>query len=217
MILTSFITYPTKWAQVPILLLLGIVSMTLKDKLEAEASPIILAFGNSLTAGYAVPNAESYPSKLQKILQENGFPHRVVNGGVSGDTTAGGLRRIHWLMKQNPKFVILELGANDGLRGQQISEMESNLGKIIEICLSKKAKVLLAGMKIPPNYGEDYTRDFEEVYHRLSKRYRIPLIPFFLEGVAGNRRLTQPDGMHPLSTGYIIVAETVWKHLKPML
>ena len=191
--------------------------MGLHGRMETQSEPVILAFGNSLTAGYAVSNAESYPSRLQKIIRDNGYPHQVINGGVSGDTTAGGLRRISWLMKQNPKFVILELGANDGLRGQPISEMESNLAKIIEICRSQHAQILLAGMQIPPNYGEEYTSDFKKVYPRLSKRYQIPLIPFFLEGVAGKRQLTQPDGLHPLAPGYVIVAQTVWNYLEPIL
>ena len=191
--------------------------MALNNRLDEQPKSIILAFGNSLTAGYAVSKDESYPSRLQKILLDKGYHHRVINGGVSGDTTAGGLRRIRWLMKQEPEFVILELGANDGLRGQPISEIESNLVKIIQICLEQNSKVLLAGMKIPPNYGDEYTHDFEEVYNRISKQYRVSLIPFFLEGVAGKRKLTQSDGLHPLAAGYVIVAQTVWKYLEPML
>ena len=191
--------------------------MFLNDNLEAQSAPVILAFGDSLTAGYAVSNEESYPARLQNILKEHGYPHRVINGGVSGDTTAGGLRRIPWLMKQNPTIVILELGANDGLRGQPIAEMESNLTGIIKICQTKHARVLLAGMQIPPNYGEEYTLRFEEVFPRLSKQYQVPLIPFFLKDVAGKRKLTQADGLHPLAPGYSIVAKTVWKHLEPLL
>ena len=149
------------------------------------SSPVILAFGDSLTAGFGVPDSENYPSRLQRIISQNGYPHQVINGGVSGDTTAGGVRRIRWLMKQNPKIVILELGANDGLRGLSLEEMESNLEQIIGVCKEGGAKILLTGMKIPPNYGEEYTVGFEQIYTRLAEKHRLSLVPFFLEGVAG--------------------------------
>ncbi|KMP11365.1 lysophospholipase [Candidatus Nitromaritima sp. SCGC AAA799-C22] len=179
--------------------------------------PVILAFGDSLTAGFGVPEDESYPAQLQETLSQNGYPHRVVNGGVSGDTTAGGLRRIEWLMKHNPRIVILGLGANDGLRGLSLKEMESNLERIITVCREGGARVLLAGMKITPNLGEDYADGFEKVYSRLAKKYELSLIPFLLEGVAAKREYVQSDGLHPLGPGYTIVTETVWKHLKPLL
>ena len=185
--------------------------------LVGGSSPVILAFGNSLTAGFGVPNNESYPSRLQKILIQKGYPHKVVNGGVSGDTTAGGLRRIKWLMKHAPKIVILELGANDGLRGLSIKAMEFNLDKIIGVCEERGAKVLLTGMKAPPNYGEEYTVEFEKVFFRLAEKYNLSFVPFFLEGVAGVREHTQSDGIHPLESGYSIVVETIWKYLKPLM
>jgi acyl-CoA thioesterase-1 len=181
------------------------------------SSPVILAFGNSLTAGFGVPDAESYPSRLQNILVQNGYSHKVINAGVSGDTTAGGLRRIKWLMKHAPKIVILELGANDGLRGLSIKAMEFNLDKIIGVCEEGGANVLLTGMKVPPNYGEEYTVEFEKVFIRLAKKHDLSLVPFFLEGVAGVREHTQPDGIHPLGSGYSIVVQTIWKHLKPLI
>jgi acyl-CoA thioesterase I len=184
---------------------------------EGETPAVILAFGDSLTAGHGVKDEESYPSRLQVILQEKGYSYRVVNAGVSGDTTAGGVRRISWLLKHKPKIVILALGANDGLRGLAIDAMHSNLKQIIEICREHKAEVLLAGMKIPPNYGEKYSQDFVEVYYKLSQEFEIPLLPFLLEGVAARREYTQDDGIHPLGNGYEVVTETVWKHLKPML
>ena len=180
-------------------------------------SPVILAFGDSLTAGFGVPDIQSYPAKLQNTIKQNGYPHKVINGGVSGDTTAGGVRRIRWLMKQNPKIVILELGANDGLRGLPLEEMESNLEQIIGVCKEGGAKILLTGMKIPPNYGEEYTVGFEQIYTRLAEKHRLSLVPFFLEGVAGQREYTRPDGIHPLGPGYSIVAQTVWEHLKPLM
>ena len=182
-----------------------------------ETQPIILAFGDSLTAGFGVSSKESYPSKLQSILKENGYPHKVINAGVSGDTTAGGLRRVAWLMKQRPQIVILELGANDGLRGLPISEMETNLRKIIEICEKQNAKVLLVGMKAPPNYGEEYSKEFEITFQKLAKKFQTPLVPFLLEGVAAKRGYNQGDGIHPTAEGYNIVVKTVWDYLKPML
>ena len=181
------------------------------------SSPVILAFGNSLTAGFGVPDNESYPSRLQNILIQNGYPHKVINAGVSGDTTAGGLRRIKWLMKHSPKVVILELGANDGLRGLSIKAMEFNLDKIIGVCEEHGAKVLLTGMKVPPNYGEEYTVAFERVFIRLAEKHDLSLVPFFLEGVAGVRKYTQPDGIHPLGSGYSIVAQIIWKYVKPLI
>ena len=177
----------------------------------------ILARGDSLTAGFGVLEQESYPSRLQKIIEREGYPHKVVNAGVSGDTTAGGVRRIDWLMKHNPKIVILELGANDGLRGLPIEGMFANLDRIIQTCREKEARVLLAGMKIPPNYGEEYSREFEQVFSRLAQKYSLPFIPFFLEGVAAKREYTRDDGIHPLAPGYEIVTETVWKSLEPLL
>ena len=185
--------------------------------LAGGSSPVILAFGNSLTAGFGVPDDESYPSRLQNILIQNGYPHKVVNGGVSGDTTAGGVRRIKWLMKHAPEIVILELGANDGLRGLSLKEMQSNLEQIISVCEEGGAKVLLAGMKAPPNYGEEYTAEFEKVFTRLAEKYSLSLVPFFLEGVAGVREYTQPDGIHPLGLGYSIVVQTIWKYLEPLI
>ena len=181
------------------------------------SSPVILAFGNSLTAGFGVPDNESYPSRLQNILIQNGYPHKVINAGVSGDTTAGGLRRIKWLMKHTPEVVILELGANDGLRGLSIKAMEFNLDKIIGVCEEHGAKVLLTGMKVPPNYGEEYTVAFERVFIRLAEKHDLSLVPFFLEGVAGVRKYTQPDGIHPLGSGYSIVAQIIWKYVKPLI
>lgn len=193
-------------------------SLAFISDLKGESPPVILAFGDSLTAGFGVAEPENYPSRLQVILKEKGYPHRVVNAGVSGDTTAGGVRRITWLLKQNPRIVVLALGANDGLRGLSIGEMYSNLKQIIEICRERGAKVLLAGMKVPPNYGEEYSQEFVDVYVKLSQEFEeLRLLPFLLEGVAAKREYTQADGIHPLGPGYEIVAATVWKHLEPML
>ncbi len=178
---------------------------------------MILAFGDSLTAGFGVSQEEAYPARLQVILKKEGYPHKVVNAGVSGDTTAGGRRRIDWLLKHKPSIVVLELGANDGLRGLSLEEMENNLESIILTCQQNGARVLLAGMKVPPNYGEDYTSGFEIIFSRLADKHQTAFIPFFLENVAAIRGLTQPDGLHPLADGYAVVVETVWQHLQPML
>ena len=136
---------------------------------------------------------------------------------MSGDTTAGGVRRIDWLLKHEPEIVILELGANDGLRGLSVEAMEANLETIIEICQAKNARVLLAGMKALPNYGKEYNQEFESVFIRLAEKHNLLLIPFFLENVAGIQKLTRPDGIHPTAEGYAIVTQTVWQYLEPML
>ncbi len=181
------------------------------------AEPVILAFGDSLTAGFGVDPKDSYPARLQRLLDEKGYHYKVVNAGVSGDTTAGGASRIGWVLQHEPEIVIIELGANDGLRGLPISEIRKNLGKIIEACQKKGAKVLLAGMEITPNLGAEYSQDFRESFTLLAKQYKVHLIPFFLKDVAGRPELTQPDGVHPLANGYAIVIQTVFQYLEPML
>ena len=184
---------------------------------HGNAEPVILAFGDSLTAGFGVDVKDSYPSRLQRLLNEKDYHYKVVNAGVSGDTTAGGAGRIKWVLQHEPEIVILELGANDGLRGLPINEMRKNLSKIIEACEKKGAKVLLAGMEITPNLGAEYSQEFRESFTLLAEQYKVPLIPFFLKDVAAQPELTQPDGVHPLANGYAIVTQTVFHHLEPML
>ena len=183
----------------------------------SKEKPVILALGDSLTAGFGVKAEESYPAKLQLKIASAGFPHKVINAGVSGDTTAGGVRRIRWLMKHEPEIVILALGANDALRGFSVEEIRQNLELMIGVCRKHKARILLAGMKALPNYGEDYMREFETVYYELAEKYNLDFLPFLLEGVAGVREHTQPDGLHPIASGYRIVTDLVWERLKPML
>ena len=178
---------------------------------------VVLALGDSLTAGFGVQEEESFPSRLQLKINQFNLGYKVINAGVSGDTTAGGVRRIEWLMKHKPNIVILALGANDGLRGLSIKEMRTNLETMIRISHNNNAKVLLAGMKALPNYGEDYQVEFEAVYFDLAKKYDLILLPFLLEGVAGVREYTRPDGLHPTASGYKIVADLVWRYLHPML
>jgi len=181
------------------------------------SEPVILAFGDSLTAGFGVDPKDSYPARLQRLLDEKGYHYKVINAGVSGDTTAGGASRIDWALQHKPEIVIIELGANDGLRGLSISEMRKNLSRIIEACQKKGAKVVLAGMEITPNLGVEYSKNFRESFILLAKQYKVTLIPFFLENVAARPELTQPDGVHPLGNGYTIITQTVFQHLEPML
>jgi acyl-CoA thioesterase-1 len=183
----------------------------------AALRPRIIAFGNSLTAGLGVASAESYPAKLQRRLDAEGYAYLVVNAGVSGDTTAGGLRRLNWVLNGTPSIVVLELGGNDGLRGLKLEETRSNLEQMIRQLQAREVTVVLAGMKLPPNYGAEYTAQFESIYRDLASRYRVPLIPFFLEGVAAKPALNQADGIHPTAEGYEIVAETVMRTLEPFL
>ncbi|MFL6216029.1 MAG: arylesterase [Blastocatellia bacterium] len=178
----------------------------------------IVAFGDSLTAGYGLNPEESYPTLLQKRLAADGFDYEVINAGISGDTTAGGVRRIDWSLQDGEvKVVILELGANDILRGQPITEMKKNLSTIIERARSRGAKVLLAGMEAPTNSGIDYRRWTHGAFGELAKEHNVPIIPFFLDRVAGIQSLNQADGIHPNAQGARIVADTVYQYLKPML
>lgn len=179
--------------------------------------PTIVAFGDSLTAGFGVPPDDSYPARLQRRLDELGFRYRVINAGVSGDTTAGGLRRVDWALKSHPDLVILELGGNDGLRGLNLDQTRANLEGIILRLKQAGVTTVLAGMKLPPNYGQDYTARFESMYRELAVQHDLPFIPFLLDGVGGDRTLNQADGIHPTSDGYRIVVDNVLETLKPLL
>jgi len=179
--------------------------------------PRIVAFGDSLTAGLGVAAEDAYPSQLQRRLDRDGFRYRVINAGVSGDTTAGGVRRMAWVLKSRPQIVILELGGNDGLRGLSLMETKANLERIIQQCRSASVTVVLAGMKLPPNYGAEYTNGFESMYPALAKKYHVVLIPFFLDGVAGSTSLNQADGIHPTAEGYRIIVDKVLETVRPLL
>lgn len=186
--------------------------------LQALAAPVILVFGDSLSAAYGIPLAQSWPQLLQQRLEKNGFPHRIVNVSISGETTSGGLSRIDKaLLDHKPALVVLELGANDGLRGLPLKEMQRNLTGIITACKRRGAKVLLVGMRIPPNYGPRYTDSFFSSYATLAREHRLQLVPFLLEGVAGNRSLMQDDGLHPTAAAQPRVLENLWRGLKPLL
>lgn len=183
----------------------------------AKSLPKIVAFGDSLTAGFGLPEVASYPALLQKMLETDGFAYEVVNAGVSGDTTAGGVRRIDWALEGDVKIVILELGANDILRGQPVDEMKKNLAAIIARAKARGARVLLAGMEAPTNSGIEYRQGVHAVFQSLAREHNVPLIPFFLEGVAAIDSLNQRDGIHPNEEGTKIVTETVYRSLRPLL
>jgi acyl-CoA thioesterase-1 len=182
-----------------------------------KSLPKIVAFGDSLTAGLGLSQSASYPALLQKKLDADGFAYEVVNAGVSGDTSAGGVRRIDWALEGDVKIVILELGANDILRGQSVAEMKKNLAAIIERAKAHGATVLLAGMESPTNSGIEYRQGVHDVFASLSREYSVPLIPFFLDGVAAIDSLNQRDGIHPNEEGTKIVTETVYRSLRPLL
>jgi acyl-CoA thioesterase-1 len=182
-----------------------------------EDRPRIVAFGDSLTSGLGVAQEETYPAQLQRRLEAAGYRYRVVNAGVSGDTTAGGVRRVEWVLNSRPAIVVLELGANDGLRGIDPNDTRSNLETIVQRLQAAGVTVILAGMKLPPNYGRDYTARFSAVYPGIARKYRIPLMPFFLEGVAAKEALNQADGIHPTEAGYRVIVENLLKTLQPFL
>lgn len=184
----------------------------------AETVPKIVAFGDSLTAGYGLAPQESYPALLQKMLDADGFRYEVVNAGESGGTSAGGVRRIDWALDAGDvRFVILELGANDFLRGQPVSETKKNLAEIIRRARGRGAQVLLAAMLTTTEPGRDYEQEISDAYKSLAEEHEVPLIPFFLEGVAGVDRLNQEDRVHPNAEGTRIVAANVYRHLRPLL
>lgn len=192
-------------------------SSTASGKGENKSVPKIVAFGDSLTAGFGLSPAQSYPALLQKKLEADGFSYEVVNAGISGDTSAGGVRRIDWSLDGDVRIVILELGANDILRGQPVEQMKKNLSDIIERAKAKGAAVLLAGMEAPTNTGAVYQKAAHNAFPELAKEHGIELIPFFLEGVAGESELNQRDGIHPNAEGTRRVADVVYKYLRPLL
>jgi acyl-CoA thioesterase-1 len=183
----------------------------------ASSSPRIVFLGDSLTAGLGLAADRSYPSLIGKKLKERGLDYDVVNAGVSGDTSAGGGRRLDWSLEGDVRVLVVALGANDGLRGLPTSEMKKNLAAVLDRAKARGIPVILAGMEAPPNYGADYTRDFRNVYTDLAKEYDVRFIPFLLQGVAGEAALNQADGIHPNVRGAEMVADLVWAELEPAL
>lgn len=188
-------------------------------KADSSKTRTILFLGNSLTAGYGLNPGQAFPDLIQKKIDSLGWHFRVINAGLSGETSAGGLRRIDWLLTKKIDVLILELGANDALRGIPLDFTRKNLQAILDKTKQKypNVKIVIAGMQIPPNFGEKYTRQFHDLFPELAKRNDAVLIPFLLEGVGGVRDLNQADGIHPTATGHEIIAQTVWQVLKPVL
>jgi acyl-CoA thioesterase-1 len=183
----------------------------------ADTRHRLVAFGDSLTAGFGAEPGASFPDYLQKLIDAKHYHWRVINAGVSGDTSTGGLARLPGILEAKPEMVILELGANDGLRGIPVDATRSNLEQIIQTLRDGGVKVVLAGMTLPPNYGPDYIRPFERVFTDLAAEYKLTLIPFLLQGVGGNASLMQRDGLHPTAEGNRRVALNVMRVIEPLL
>lgn len=181
--------------------------------------PTVLIFGDSLTAGYGLSPEEAFPAWVEKNLRDKNLPVRMINAGLSGETSAGGLERLNWILRQPIDVFVLELGGNDGLRGLPLAQTKKNLQAIIDLVRKKfpKAKIVIAGMLVPPNLGQTYTTEFKSLYPELARRNNATLIPFLLEGVAGDEKLNQPDGIHPNAEGHKIVGQTVTRYLEPLV
>src|SRR5689334_22791115 len=183
----------------------------------AASGPRIVVLGDSLTAGLGLSVDQSYPALLQARLKGEGSPYQIINAGVSGDTSAGGLARLDWALEGDVRVLIVALGGNDGLRGLPAEELKGNLSKIIEQAQKRHIKVILAGMEAPPNFGQSYIVSFHQVYPELAREYNVTLVPFLLQGVAGIDTLNQRDGIHPTAQGARILAGNIWPVLRPML
>jgi acyl-CoA thioesterase I len=189
--------------------------------LRAADARTLVFFGDSLTAGYGLddPSSEAYPALIQGKITEARLDWRVVNAGLSGETTSGGLRRVDWILRQPVDMFVLALGANDGLRGIDPGVSRSNLQKIVERVRAKNpaTKLVVAGMQMPPAMGQDFSREFAKMYPEVAAHNDAVLVPFLLEGVGGRADLNQPDRIHPTAKGHVIIAETLWKVLRPLL
>lgn len=184
----------------------------------AQAAPVVLVFGDSLSASYGIPANEGWVSLLEQRIHQKKPGYRLVNASISGETTSGGRYRIEQVLAEHrPAVVILELGVNDGLRGLPLDAAASNLNAIIAACRNRKARVLLIGMRLPPNYGTAYATKFQAIYQQAAQRNKIPFLPFLLEGFADNPELFQADGLHPNTAAQPLIMERVWKILQPIL
>ncbi len=196
------------------------IALVLALFVSAQTTPKTIVFlGDSLSAGYGVKSNESFPMLIADKIRAANLPYEVQNAGLSGDTTAGGLRRTDWLLQRKIDVLVIELGGNDGLRGLPVAALKSNVQAIIDKVRAKnpEVKIVIAGMRIPPNIGADYARDFEAAYPELAQKNHATLIPFLLEGVGGMREFNQADSIHPTAAGHRTIAETVWKTLEPLL
>lgn len=197
----------------------GSSTTTTDSASKTVRTPVVLFFGTSLTAGYGLAPEQAFPALIEKKAREEGVPIKVVNAGLSGETTAGAVRRIDWVLRTPADLVVIEGGANDALRGLPPDAARANLEKLIASVRAKQpqAKIALIQMEAPPNYGVSYTRSFRSIYTDVAKKENVPLLPFLLSGVAGISRLNQPDGVHPNVAGERIVADNVWNALKPVI
>jgi acyl-CoA thioesterase-1 len=195
----------------------GAQSAPAADPSAPPPRPKVVVLGDSITAGYGLVESLSFPAILQKYVDADGYEFEVVNAGVSGDTSAGGLRRLDWALEGNVRVLILELGANDGLRGLSVPVMKENLSAIITRARERNVVVILAGMEAPPNYGPEYVRQYREAFQEIARKERVLFIPFLLDKVAGQAELNQADGIHPNAAGAKIVADTVWGVLRNLL
>jgi acyl-CoA thioesterase I len=185
--------------------------------LSAQAQNKIVIIGDSISEGYGVAKANSYPELLEKKILADGKKWDVINSSVSGSTSASAVSRMKWIIKSKPDVIFLALGGNDGLRGLTVKQLENNLGKAIKIAQAAKVKVILGGMYAPPNYGQKYSEDFRKTYDKLAKKYKIHLVPFILEKVGGVAKYNLSDGIHPNEEGHKIIAETIFQSIKDQL
>ena len=198
------------------ILLLSLFCLFIPIATAAQTTPVILVMGDSLSAEYGLRRGSGWVNLLQDQLRKQGSTWEVINASISGETTAGGLTRIPILLEQKkPRIVLLELGANDALRGLSVKETEKNLRSMIALSKQSGAKVLLFGMQIPPNYGQDYTKQFKEIYSRLARNEKIQLLPFFMSGVATNKDLFQTDNIHPNENAQAVLYKNVWEAMAP--
>ncbi|MCH2451045.1 MAG: arylesterase [Gracilimonas sp.] len=201
--------------------LLFIISLFLTCSLQAQDSDTktILFFGDSITAGLGVDKSQAFPALIQDRIDSLGLNYEVINGGLSGETSAGGLRRIDWTLQRDIDIMVLELGGNDGLRGIDLNSTKENLQQIIDKVKARNpdAQIILAGMQVPPNLGQDYTRKFETIYPELAQENNLSLIPMIMDKIGGDEELMQSDGLHPTPKGHKVIADTVWEALNPIL
>lgn len=184
---------------------------------SAAENPLILVIGDSLSAGFGIDQSQSWVKLLEKRLKNESHPHEILNASISGETSLGGLNRLPGLLKQNPDVVIIELGANDGLRGLPLKSLENNLEKMITLSKSSGAKILLIGMKLPPNYGPAYTNGFHEIYKTLADKHDIRLVSFLLDGIATQRNLMQDDNLHPTTEAQPLILKNIWPQFIPLI
>lgn len=194
------------------------LALLLSCSLSFAQSKKLVILGDSLTEGIGVSKDSAFPALVEKKIHESGKKEwTVVNAGVSGSTTASAVGRLKWLFKSKPDMLLIVLGANDGLRGLKISDSEKHLAQAIEFAQAQKVPVVLGGLYVPPNYGKDYTEQFKKMYLSLAKKYKVPLIPFILDKVAGDPKYNQADGIHPNEAGHKIIADTVYQEIKGLL